>query len=336
MKNKIVKIIGLALFMYVCFIGKTYAAGAYANIQANKTSCTEGETVTITVSVNAGAWQLNVSGGVTDSIVGYTPIDKEGNTSDTKSYTFSCSTVGNHTVTLSGNYADYETEVETNVSQSVSITVNAKPQQTEPTQPSQPSQPSTPSQPSQPSQPAQPSQPSTPSQPSQPSSPSTGSGNNQTTTKKEETKKETKKEETKKEEPKVDPIVVEKIEVVGHNIKFDNDVLEYTLELDDGVESIYLEVKSNAEVDTKGLVDIKDKKEILITFKKDKLTKTYKIKFKEKNNNMLLSVPKADNTNSSNTSSKYKITTIIFAITTLLLLVSTVVLLILKFKTKKD
>ena len=121
LKSKIVLII-IAIFSVIVFTSKVNAASA--SISANKTSVTVGTKVTVTVKINAAAWNLNVSGSAADSIVGFN-MDAT-NQSTTKTYVVDTSKAGTYKVTLSGDITDESEENARNVSDSVTITVKEK------------------------------------------------------------------------------------------------------------------------------------------------------------------------------------------------------------------
>ena len=126
----------------------------------------------------------------------------------------------------------------------------------------------------------------------------------------------------RQEEPKEDPIVVESIDVVGFNLRFNEKQTEYELELDKGVTSLYITTKSNGESSVAdGLVDITDKKDLTITFTKGLLTKDYKLTFTEKSNKVIDTtgdVKKDDNKKGLNI---FIVTTAIFGLSTLVLFI---------------
>ena len=294
MKKIINKIILAFIFMFVSI---TIVDAAGANLTASTNSCYVGDTVTLTISYSGGAWDLYLGGPVTDSVVGYDANAE--NTSGSKNNSFTPSSAGTYTFTLTGTVTDAATDVTSNINQSVTVTVSERPAPAPEPQP-------------QPQPTPQPSpQPSTPSNP---------------TPSQQQEQKEEQKQEEKKEEPKEDPIVVENIEVVGFNIDFNEKKTEYELELGKNVTSIYLTTKSNGEASLDGIVDVKDKKEITITFKKGSLTKDYKIKF---TSNTKSSSDDTTTTGSIEDDSNTKkggfnifiITTIVFGLTTLILLV---------------
>lgn len=121
MKKKILFVI-MAIFSFMIFTKGVYAASA--SISANKTSITVGTKVTITVKVKAAAWNLSVSGSASGSIVGFNS-DAENQTT-TKTYSIKPTKAGKYTVYLKGDITDESSEVATNVSKSVTITVKEK------------------------------------------------------------------------------------------------------------------------------------------------------------------------------------------------------------------
>ena len=92
---------------------------ATARIFANKTIAQVGESVTVTVSYFACTWNLTVSGEANDKIVG---ADMNGNVSGSQSYTITSSTPRTIVVSFSGDVSDYDTDVTSYPSGSVSIT----------------------------------------------------------------------------------------------------------------------------------------------------------------------------------------------------------------------
>lgn len=119
--KKILFNIFIAFGLMLCFTN-VYAANA--SISANKTSATVGDTVTVTVTVNAATWNVTVSGSASDKIVGFNS-DAENETT-TKQYSIDTSKAGTYTVTISGDVTDGATDVNSNVSGSAVITVKEK------------------------------------------------------------------------------------------------------------------------------------------------------------------------------------------------------------------
>ena len=120
----------LALCLACCVFSfkNIYATEATAVISANKTSVTVGDTVTVTVAINAKSWAVVVSGDTSDRIAGANFDDEFQST--TKTYTIKCEKVGTYNVSISGTIADGEgnTVNKKNVNGSVTITVKAKEQ----------------------------------------------------------------------------------------------------------------------------------------------------------------------------------------------------------------
>lgn len=112
----------IAIFSCIIFTKGVYAASA--SITASKSSVTVGTKVTITVKVNAAAWNLKVSGDVAGSVVGFNS-DAE-NQSTTKTYTLKPTKAGTYKVSLTGDITDENSETATNISKSVTITVKEK------------------------------------------------------------------------------------------------------------------------------------------------------------------------------------------------------------------
>lgn len=145
MKNTI-KILLLSIFILAMLSMLTCVNAATANITASKTSATVGDNVTITVNINAAAWNVSVSGGgVSGSIVGYN--DDAVNMQTTKTYTLNTSSAGTYKVSITGDITDQSSDYSTPVNKSVTITVS-NPAPTTPTQPTTPTTPTKPTTPS--------------------------------------------------------------------------------------------------------------------------------------------------------------------------------------------
>ena len=122
--KKTIKLLFLILFMWLSFSVFYKVEAASANISIDKTTANVGDSVKVTVSIDAAAWNLNVSGAATDSIVGVN-MDAE-NEKTTKSYTIDTSKTGQYTVTLSGDISDGQTDANTKINKSVTVNVNEK------------------------------------------------------------------------------------------------------------------------------------------------------------------------------------------------------------------
>ena len=122
--KKTIKFIILTLFIWIAFSAFSAVDAASATIKANKTSATVGDSVKVTVTVNAAAWNLQVAGNASGSIVGYNE-DAENQTT-TKTYTIDTSKAGTYKVSLSGDVTDESKDTADKINTSVSITVKGK------------------------------------------------------------------------------------------------------------------------------------------------------------------------------------------------------------------
>ena len=122
--KKTIKFIFLTLFIWIALSAFSTVNAASATIKANKTSATVGDSVKVTVTVNAAAWNLKVSGSASGDIIGYNQ-DAENQTT-TKTYTVDTSKAGTYTVKLSGDITDEAKDIADQINKSVSITVKAK------------------------------------------------------------------------------------------------------------------------------------------------------------------------------------------------------------------
>ena len=112
--------------LFICFtilsiINVVNAASA--SISADKTNVEIGETINVNVNVSAASWDLKVSGDVSDK---YADVTNDGeNTNFNKTLSFTPSTAGTYTFSLSGDVTDGDTNATTKISDSCTITVNA-------------------------------------------------------------------------------------------------------------------------------------------------------------------------------------------------------------------
>lgn len=137
MKKILKYVMIIAIFkVIIVFVSNVYAATA--SITASKTSAYVGDSVTINVNINAAAWNLNVSGnGISGGNI--TGFNMEGsNQTTTKSYTLNTSSVGTYVISLKGDISDGATDVTSDISSSVSITVKERPVVTTPSQTTSP------------------------------------------------------------------------------------------------------------------------------------------------------------------------------------------------------
>ena len=116
-KFKILGILFLTIFFIIIY--KSNVKAASASVSANKTSITLGETVTITTTINGASWDISLSGAVTQGYADTTDDAENG----TKTYTasFTPSSAGKYTVSLSGNVTDSN---DSRVSVSDQVTIN--------------------------------------------------------------------------------------------------------------------------------------------------------------------------------------------------------------------
>ena len=146
MKTIIHKILYISLITFLFVILKhTAVQAATASLSASTNEPTEGQNVTVTANVSAGAWNLQFSGaGKNETIYGYT--QSNANASDSKTISFTAGTAGTkYTFTLIGDMTDITSENSESVNKSITITVKAKE-----TTPEKPSEPQTPTEPEKP------------------------------------------------------------------------------------------------------------------------------------------------------------------------------------------
>ena len=119
--KKIYKLSLLVLLMIIISLITLKVDAASATISGNMT-VTQGETVTVTALVNAGAWNLRLEGaGRSEGLVGQTSVTSNSNAST--SITFTASSVGTYIFTLKGDITDYDTDETTKINKSSVITV---------------------------------------------------------------------------------------------------------------------------------------------------------------------------------------------------------------------
>lgn len=138
MKKIYVKlVIGFALLISIIFINNKVQA-ASASISANNTQPKEGETITVTASVSAGAWNLRLSGnGKTETIYGVT--SDGNNNQDSKSITFTAGAPGTkYEFSLTGGMTDASSDEEESVNKSILIEVAQNISDQQPSTPSVP------------------------------------------------------------------------------------------------------------------------------------------------------------------------------------------------------
>ena len=118
----------MTAILMICLKVSEVNAASYS-ITASQSTVTVGTTVTLTATVNAGSWNLKITGnGISQPLLGETTTTS--NTSASASASFTPTEPGTYTFYLTGDVTDYETEVtETGISKSVTITVNPVPEQ---------------------------------------------------------------------------------------------------------------------------------------------------------------------------------------------------------------
>ena len=131
------KIVLLSILIFTAFSVFTICHAASASISASSTSVNVGESVTISVNVTAATWNLHVSGAVSGDYADAT--EDTNNTSFTKTLSFSPSSEGTFTATLSGDVTD-ENGTTTSANDSVTITVSNPNQQQNNSENTQPAQ----------------------------------------------------------------------------------------------------------------------------------------------------------------------------------------------------
>ena len=121
--KKILFVLFITIVLMICSKISRVDAASYS-ISASQSTVTVGTTVTLTASVNAGSWNLLISGnGINQPLLGETQTTSNSNASTSASFT--PTEPGSYTFYLTGDVTDYETEVtETKISKSVTITVN--------------------------------------------------------------------------------------------------------------------------------------------------------------------------------------------------------------------
>lgn len=117
--------IGIISLIYIAF-NSIKVEAASASLSATTTEPTEGQSVTVTANVTAGAWNLKVSGaGKSETLYGYT--QSASNSSDSKSITFTAGSAGTtYNFTLTGDMTDINSDNSEQVNKPLTITVKAK------------------------------------------------------------------------------------------------------------------------------------------------------------------------------------------------------------------
>ena len=254
--KKLIKITILLLAIFVS--GRVYAAGV--TVSASSANIYVGDNATFNVTVFAGTWNLNVTGAATDQIIGF---DMDKNTTTTRTYPIDTSKPGKYTIYVKGDVTDYDTDVNSNIAKSYTVTVNNRPAEPTPT-----TQVVTTTTATKTTRVAQTAPPTTVTQQIE-----------ETTTTEPIT---TQVEEVKGEEEMI--FDIDRFEIIGYDINFDTGNHEYVLNLDPRVTKLYIVVEgADLEVVGDKEVSIVDKDEILVSVKKGNVTRTFTIKLDRSN-----------------------------------------------------
>lgn len=137
-------IIGLVFILYL-FIGGGCVNAASASIKSNKTTVNVGDTVNVTLSYTAAAWDLHVNSSLTtSSTTAYASATEDAkNATFSKSISYKTEKAGTYNISLSGTVSD-ESDDESyqgkSINQTITITVKAKEISSKPTTPSTPAE----------------------------------------------------------------------------------------------------------------------------------------------------------------------------------------------------
>ena len=135
--KKTKKIVLLSVLIFAIFSVYAVCYAASATISASSTSVNIGDSVTISVNVTAATWNLHAGGAVSGDYVDAT--EDTNNTSFTKTLSFTPSSAGTHTVSLTGDITD-ENGSTINVNDSVTITASEPESEQTPEQTQEPEQ----------------------------------------------------------------------------------------------------------------------------------------------------------------------------------------------------
>ncbi len=124
--KKTIKIILLTVFILMGLSMVSNVKAATARIKASKSSATVGDKVTITVTINAAAWNLKVSGNGVSNASYVDNTDDANNATTTKTLNLDTASAGSKTIVLSGDVSDGDTGATTKVNETVSVVVNEK------------------------------------------------------------------------------------------------------------------------------------------------------------------------------------------------------------------
>lgn len=294
MKKYISKIIfSIILFGIVIVSPNVYAASA--TITASSQSVYVGDNAYVTVSIYAAAWNVNVSGSASGTVVGYN--EDAVNVSKSQTFPINTTTPGTYTVSISGDVTDETQDTATPVSGSATITVVERPQ---PTPVIPPANNNT-------------NTGGTTTNGNTNSNNANSNANNNNTNENTETKIE---ETTTDKEPakELKPLEITKFEVLGYDLKFDRDTKIYELKIDKNVTKLYLIVEGkDITIEGNGIVDITDKDKVTLKIKNSDQEVEYTINLKKQalGANVIA--------NTKNQGNIFMATTVIFGWSTLIL-----------------
>lgn len=271
----------IMFFLLICiiFLNIPKVNAASINLTSTTNNMTAGESATITLNINAAAWSIDLSGGISGKEEGGNQTTYK-NVPTTKTYNFQPTLAGTYTITATGYvldenkviygsdgqpdalamYSNYMSLID-QVSKSVTIIVT--PQQTNNNSNNHNTDNNT----------------------------NSNSNNNASNNSlpKEETKKsdeaKTIEEDTKKTTDTV--IGITKFEIEGYELDFDEKTLEYTIDIEDNIKKINIIVEGqNITTIGTGEVNIELKDSIKVIVKKGEETLEYIINFKRNNTNI--------------------------------------------------
>ena len=247
------RLIKLTILLLTCFVSSSVFA-ASVNVSTTSSNVYVGDTASFKVTVLAGTWNLNVSGAASDKIVGF---DMDGNVTTNKTYTVDTSKPGTYSISVTGDITDYDTDKNSAISKSATITVSARPNNPTPT-----TQPTT--------------KPTT-------TRPTTTKRVTQTPAQVQQTPAAVEEPTTVVVEEPTEAVVTEtvinvsKIKIVGYDFQFDPNKYVYDLRVGTDVDELYVMVDGeDIEVEGQGIVDISDKNSFTITAKRGDASVEYK------------------------------------------------------------
>ena len=229
-----------------------------------------------TISINGGSAEyVSANTGSLNGNVSSSSFNLYGSTQTSTfnlfTITFKAKSAGNTTVNVNLTYISDGEFADVYLSNSAFATIHVNDPQQQQTQPQQ-----------------------NQTQPQQQTQPANNNANTTTQTTKQETKvttkQETKQEETKKEEVKEEPkkeekivakekLKIDKFYVVGYDIAFDSEKLDYTIDIKDDVKDIYIVVEgTNLEVEGDKEINIEGKNRVVVRIKSGNTTEEYTIK----------------------------------------------------------